>query len=161
MEGVGLTLLGMAIIAAIGTLVWRRHRGQRLQVTHHNVRCPSHDCQANVAVRTDPEARSRQQFVSVTACSLLSDAGGALPERTAYLSDFPPYKVRLETARSYPVYAAEVSCPQHCVVVLNEGSVSVVSQPVECTSGISDAVELAAQTVRNPRISRLLWYYDH
>lgn len=162
MEGVGLTLLGMTLIGAIGTLVWRRHREQRLQVTHQNVRCPLHDCQANVAVRTDPQARSRQQFVGVTACSLLSDAAGvALPERTAYLSDFPPCKVRLEAARPYPVYAAEVSCPQHCVLVLNEGSESVVSQPVECVSGVSDAVELAAQTVRNPRISRLLWYYGH
>ncbi len=161
MEGVGLILLGILLIAAIGTLAWQRHRGQRLQVTHQTVRCPLHDCQANVAVRTDPDARSRRQFVDVTACSLLSDAGGALPERTAYLSDFPPCKVRLEPARSYPVYAAEVSCPQHCVLALNESSVSVVSPSVECTSGISDAVELAAQTVRNPRISRLLWYYDH
>jgi len=161
MEGVGLTLLGMALIGAIGTLAWRRHREQRLQVTHQTVRCPIHECRADVAVRTDPDARSRQQFVGVAGCSLLSDAAAALPERTAYLSDFPPYKVRLETARSYPVYAAEVSCPQHCVLVLNESSVSVVSQPVECVSGVSDAIELAAQTVRNPRISRLLWYYGH
>jgi hypothetical protein len=161
MEGVGLTLLGMTLIGAIGALVWRRHRGQRLQVTQHNVRCPLHDCRANVAVRTDPDARSRHQFAGITTCSLLSHAAVALPERTAYLSDFPPYKVRLEAARSYPVYAAEVSCPQHCVLVLNESSVSVVSQPVECVSGVSDAIELAAQTVRSPRISRLLWYYDH
>ena len=160
MEGIGLTLLGMALIGGIGTLVWRRHRGQRLQITHHNLRCPLHGCQANLAVRTDPGARARQQFVGVTTCSLLPDAGGTLPERTAYLSDFPPYKVRLEAARSYPVYAAEVSCPQHCVFVLNESAASVVSQPVECTSGAGDAIGQVAQAVRNSRISRLLWYHS-
>jgi hypothetical protein len=157
MDATGLTLLGMTLIGGIGTLLWQRHRKQRLPTTHHSVRCPLHDGQAEVAVRTDLGAQSCRQFVGVTTCSLLSDAAVALPERTAYLSDFPPHKVRLEAARSHPVYAAEVSCPQHCVLVLNQAAVSVAPRPVECTSGA--AMELATQTVGNPRIIRLLWYF--
>jgi hypothetical protein len=159
MGGVGLILLAMTLIGGIGTLLWRRNRGQRLQITRHRVRCPLDGCSADVAVRTDPRARSRRQFVDVATCSLLSDAAVALPERTAYLSDSPPYAVRLEAARPYPVYAAEVSCRQNCVFVLNEAAVSVAPQPVKCTSGISDAIELVGQAVRNPRIVRPLWYY--
>ena len=49
MEGFSLTLLGMTLIGGVGILLWRRHRRQRLQVKHHNVRCPLHDCQADVA----------------------------------------------------------------------------------------------------------------
>jgi hypothetical protein len=158
MEGVGLLLLGMTLIGGIGFLLRQRRRGQRLQVSHHKMRCPLHDCPADVAVLTDPGARSPRQFVGVTTCSLLSDAAVALPERIAYLSDSPPYKVRLEAARSYPVYAAEVSCPQHCVSALNESAVFGARRPVTCTSGASDAIDLVAQAVRNPRISRLLWY---
>src|SRR5512145_2562262 len=109
MDGIGLTLLGMAFIVGAGAPLWRRHRRQRLQITHHHVRCPLRDCPANVAVRTDPGAQSCRQFVGVTSCSLLSDVAVALPGRTAYLWDVPPFSVRLDPARSYPVRTAEVS----------------------------------------------------
>jgi LPXTG-motif cell wall-anchored protein len=160
MDGVGLTLLGIALVGGIGALARRRRRERRLHITDHDVRCPLHDCQAQVAVRTDPRAQSCQQYVDVTTCSLLSDAAIALPERTAHLADFPPYPLRLDVAPSYPVYASEVRCPQHCVIVLNEAAVAVASQPVEDTSGADHAIELAARAVRNPRIARLLWYYS-
>jgi hypothetical protein len=45
------------------------------------------------------------------------------------------------------------------VFVLNETAVSAALPPVACSSGISDSVGLARQTIRNPRISRLLCYY--
>jgi hypothetical protein len=159
MGGVGLTLLGLTLIGTIGVLWWRRHRKQRLVDTHHGVRCPRHDSQAHVTVRTDPGAQSCRQYLRVTTCSLLSDAAVAVPERIAYFPDFPPYKVRLEPARPHPVHATEVSCPQDCVFVLNETAVCATLPPVACTSGVGDSIELVRQTIRNPRISRLLCYY--
>jgi hypothetical protein len=96
--------------------------------------------------------------VEVTACSLLSDAAIALPEHTAYLPDSPPYTVRLEAARSYPVYSTEVSCRQSCVFVLNAAAPSVAPQPLECASGTADGIDLMRQVVRHPTGSQLLWY---
>ncbi len=159
MGGIGLTLLGLTLIGVIGALLWQRHREQRLVDTHHGVRCPRDDSQAQVTVRTDPGAQSCRQYLRVTTCSLLSNPAVALPERIAYLSDSPPFNVRLEPARSHPVHATEVACPQHCVFVLNATAVSAARPPVACTSGVSDSIELARQTMRNPRISQLLSYY--
>jgi hypothetical protein len=112
-----------------------------------------------VSVRTDPEAQSCRQYLRVTTCSLLSNAAVALPERIAYLSDSPSYRVQLEPARSYPVHTTEVSCPQDCVFLLNEAAVATALPPVTCTSGMSDSIDLVRQTIRNPRMSRLLCYY--
>ena len=159
MGGIGLTLLGLTLIGAIGALLWRRHREQRLVDTHHGVRCPRYETQAQVTVRTDPGAQSCRQYLRATTCSLLPDATVALPERIAYFPDFPPYKVRSGPARSHPVHATEVSCPQHCVLVLNQAAVCSAVPPVACTSGVSDSIDLVRQTIRNPRISRLLCYY--
>ena len=158
MDGFGLALIGMTLIGGIGMLRWRRHRKQQLPLTSQTVRCPSHDCQADVSVRTDPRAHSHRRYVDVTACSLLSDAAVALPEHSAYLPDSPPYKVRLEAARSYPVYATEVSCPQPCVFVLNAAAPSVAPRPLECTSGTADGIDLNRQVAGHPAGYPLLWY---
>jgi hypothetical protein len=156
MDGMGLILL-ITLVGIIGILVWQRHRGQRLQLIPRRVRCPIHGDQADLAVQTDPGAPSCRQYVEVVSCSLLSDVAIALPERTAYLAD-PPLQVRLDPARSFPVYGAKVACPQPCVFALNATAVSGEYRAVTCTSGTSDAIELARQTVGNPRILRLLWY---
>lgn len=158
MDGMGLILLITLGGIITGTLVWQRRRAQRLLLTPHSVRCPINDEQADLAVQTDPVAPSCRQYVEVTSCSLLADAAVALPERTAYLADVPACRVRLDTARSIPVHATKISCAQPCVFVLNATAVSGAHQAVTCTSGASDAIELARQTVGNPRITRLLWY---
>lgn len=155
----GLTLLGMTFVLAIGALTWRRHREQRLVDTSHDVRCPVDDSPAHVTVRTDPRAQSCRQHLRVTTCSRLSEATAARPERTAYLSDIPPHRMSPEPTREHPVLATEVSCRQDCVFVLNEIAVCAEGPPVECGSGVSDSIDLVRQTVRNPRISRLLYYY--
>lgn len=157
MEGVGLALLGMTLLGGIGALSWQRRRRQRLPVTSQSVRCPLHDCQARVTVRTDPGAHADRQYLEITACSLLSDAAIGLPEHSTYLPDGPPFKVRLEAASAYPVYA-DVSCAQPCVFVLNEAAPSVAPRPLECTSGASDGIDLVRQAVRKPTASQLLWY---
>ncbi len=160
MDGIGLTLpatIAAGIVIGIGILLRRRYR-ERLRITNHDIRCPRHDCRAEIAVHTDPRAQSCRQYVEVASCSLLSGVAIALPERTAYLWDGPPWRVCLDPARSSPVYATEVSCPQPCVFVLNAAAVSTAPRAVSCTSGVSDAIGLAQQAVENPRILRLVWY---
>jgi hypothetical protein len=157
MDGIGLSLL-VALAGSIALLLWRRSRRQRMQVTHHSVLCPIRDDQAEVAVATDPAARSGREYVAVTGCSLLPDAAIGLPERVAYLWDGPPCRVRMEPARSSPLYGAEVSCRQPCVGVLNATAVFGAPSPLRCTSGASDAIALAEQALGSGRMSRLLWY---
>ncbi len=157
MDGIGLSLL-VTLGASIALLLWRRRRQQRLQVTHHKMRCPVHGDQAEVAVATDPAAQSARQYIAVTGCSLFPNAAIGLPERVAYLSDGPPYKVRLEPPRSVPVYTTGVSCRQPCVGVLNMTAVSGTSLPLLCASGASDAIALAEQVHGSGRLSRLLRY---
>ena len=158
MEGVGLTLLGFTFVERLGKLLHRRHRTQSLPIVARNVRCPLHDCQAEVAVRTDPRARARQQYVDVVGCSLLSDAAIGLPEQRAYLPDGPPCEILLETARRYPVYATGVSCRQQCRFVLNVAASPVAAPVLACASGASDAIELMRQADPSFTDSRLLWY---
>ena len=129
-----------------------------MPIVSRNVLCPLHDGQADVTVRTDPDARSCRQYVDVVTCSLLSDAAVALPERRGYLPDSPPCEVLLETARAYPVHTTDVSCPQSCVFVLNAASSSMPPQPLACASGVSDGIDLMQQVDRRATGSRLLWY---
>ena len=158
MEGIGLILLGVILGAILSTLSWRRYRRQRLPLVSRNVRCPLHDCQAEVTVRTDPDAHPRQRYAEVVACSLLSDAAVALPERRAYLPDSPPCEIVLEAVRAYPIHAAEVSCRQPCVFVLNAAAASVTPQPLACASGVSDGFDLMRQADRLATGCQLLWY---
>ena len=157
MDGIGLSLLAI-VVGGIALLLWRRSRRQRLQVTHHCLRCPIEGDRAEVAVATDPAAPSARQYLAVTSCSLRSDAAIGLPERVAYLGDGPPCRVLLDPARSYPLYSGEVSCRQPCVGVLNATAVSGTPLPLRCRSGVSDAITLAEQAIGSGRMSRLLWY---
>ena len=157
MEGISLTLLGVILVAGVATLLWR-YRRQRLPIVSQSVLCPLHDSQADVTVRTDPDARPCRQYVDVVACSLLSDAAVARPERRGYLPDSPPYEVLLEPARAYPVHMTDVSCLQPCVFVLNAASSSVTPRPLACASGVSDGIDLMRQVDRHTTGSRLLWY---
>jgi len=157
MDGLGLSLLA-TLVGSIALLLWRRRRRQRLQVTHHSVRCPMHGDQAEVAVATDPAARSGRQYVAVAGCSLVPGAAIGLPERVAYLCDGPPCKVWLDPPRSSALYTAGVSCGQPCVFVLNATAVFGAPLPLRCSSGASDAIALAEQALGSTRMSRLLWY---
>jgi hypothetical protein len=157
MEAVSLTLLGVILVAGVATVL-SRYRRQRLPVVSQSVLCPLHDGQADVTVRTDPDARPCRQYVDVVACSLLSDAAVALPARRGYLPDSPPCEVLLETARPYPVHTTDVSCAQPCVFVLNAAASSRTPQPLACASGVSDGIDLMRQVDRHVSGSRLLWY---
>jgi len=158
MKGVGLTVLGFTFVERVGKILRWRPRAQQLPIVARDVRCPLHDCQAAVTVRTDPDAPSREQYVDVVGCSLMSDAAFGLPEHRAYLPDAPSCSVLLEAAATHPVYATGVSCGQPCRFVLNVAALSVAPPPLACASGVSDAIELMRQA--DPRFSdsRLLWY---
>ena len=158
MEGVGLTLLGFTFVERLEKLLPRRHRSQPLPIVARDVRCPLHDCQAEVAVRNDPHAPSRRQYVDVVGCSLMSDAAIGLPEQRAYLPDGPPCEVLLETAKRYPIYATGVSCRQPCRFVLNAAACPGAPPLLACTSGASDAIDLMRQADSSFTDSRLLWY---
>jgi hypothetical protein len=64
----------------------------------------------------------------------------------------------LDPPRSTPVAAAGVPCHQSCVFVLNTAAVSSAARPVPDMPMRGGALELARQVVKNPRMSRLLWY---
>lgn len=157
MDVIGLGLL-VILAGALGVLLWRWRREQRVQITRHRMRCPIHGDTADVAVATDPARPACRQYLAVTSCSLRPDAVIGLAERVGYLWDGPPCRVRLEPARSTPLYTGEVDCSQDCVFVLNATAVSGSFSPVECRSGASDAIGLAEQALGPSRTSRLLWY---
>jgi hypothetical protein len=158
MEGVGLTLLGFTFVERVGKLLQWRPRARALPIVTRDVRCPLHDGQAVVTVRTDPDAPARAQYVDVVGCSLLSDVAIGLPEQRAYLPDAPTCSVLLETAATHPVYASGVSCRQPCRFVLNVAALSVAPPPLACASGVSDAIELMRQADPRATDARLLWY---
>ena len=158
MEGIGLTVLGFTFVERVGKMLRWRPRAQQLPIVTRDVRCPLHDCQAAVTVRTDPDAPSREPYVDVVGCSLMSDAAFGLPEHRAYLPDAPSCSVLLEPAGRYPVYSMGVSCRQPCRFVLNAAALSVAPAPIACTSGASDAIELMRQVDPRATDSRLLYY---
>lgn len=158
MEWVNWGLLSIFLLGGIGTVWWARRREQYLQTTSQKVRCPVHDTQAALSVRTDSRAWRHRQHVDVVACSLLSESAVALPERTGYLPEFPSYKVCLDAEKPYPSYAMEASCRKHCLFLLNRAAEAGLPRPVSCASGASDGIELVRQTFRDPAVNRLLWY---
>ena len=150
---------GIAIAGAIGALAleWRRRR--RLVVTQQTMRCPVYDCRATLAVQTDPRAASRSRYVDVKACSLQPALPIAPPPPPAYFAGASPYMPFLMEVSAAPPYPRpqEPACATRCLAVLNAAE-SWSWRPIECTSGTSDAMDLARQT-QNPAIMRQVWLH--
>src|SRR5262245_1524399 len=98
MNGIGIIVLGVRLAVIASAWLWRRYRRGRWPLVSRSVRCPLHDCRAEVTVRIDPDAAPLRGHADVVACSLVSGAAVALPARTAYLPDSPPCRVVLEPA---------------------------------------------------------------
>jgi hypothetical protein len=131
---------------------------KRLELTQHTVRCPLEDCTASLTVRTDPGGFPSRRHRDVTACSLLSSTSFVPPARIRYFADVAPpvsYFCEVDPA---PRHSREVGCPKRCLAVLNAAE-SGAAEPVRCTSGVSDSMELVRQT-QSPAITRLLWFYS-
>lgn len=155
----GIYLIGLVVLGGIGILLFRRRRQRRLTFTQHTLRCPIHDCRASLAVRTDSIAYPSRRYVDVTACSLLPPTSFVPPARTAYFSDMTPPEPYLYDISRVPRHSDEVGCSKRCLLVLNAAESCGPAEPIRCTSGISDGLELARRT-QSPAIMRNLWYHS-
>jgi hypothetical protein len=158
MESFGSILLGAFLVAGIVTLLWRRHR-RTWSLVSQGVRCPIHDCQAEVTARVNPAAAPSRRHASIVACSLLSDGAIGLPEQRGYLPDMPACAVVLEPARAR-LHATDAPCRQPCVRVLNAAS-SGTSRPLTCASGVSDGLDLFRQADPEAAGRQALRYGSH
>jgi hypothetical protein len=130
---------------------------KRLALTQHTVRCPLEDLTASLTVRTDPGGYPSRRHLDVMACSLLPSTSFVPPATRGYFSDVAPPASYLWRVDSAPCHSLEVACPRPCLAVLNAAE-SGAAEPVRCTSGVSDGLELVRQT-QSPAITRLLWFY--
>jgi hypothetical protein len=130
---------------------------KRLAFTQHTVRCPLEDRTASLTVRTNPGGRPSRRHLEVTACSLLPSTSFVPPARSGYFSDVAPPVPYLCEVDSAPRHSLGVACPRRCLAVLNAAEPGA-AEPVRCTSGVNDGLELARQT-QSPAITRMLWFY--
>ena len=155
----GIYLISLVVLGSIGTLLFWRRRQRRLTLTQHTLRCPEHDCRASVAVRTDPIAYPSGRYVDVTACSLHPPSSFVSPARKAYFADMSPPESYLDDIGGTPCHSDNVACPKSCLGVLNAVESGPAGEPIRCTSGMSDGLELVQQT-QSPAITRVLWYHS-
>ncbi len=151
-------LVPVLVLAGIGSVLLRRRRARRLALTQHTVRCPVHDSPATLAVRSDAVAPPSRRHVDVTACSLQPATSSVAPARMAYFADLCPPQPFIVEVPSAPIHSAEVTCSKACLHVLNAAEAGA-SEPVQCTSGMSDSMELVRQT-QSPAITRIMWHHS-
>jgi hypothetical protein len=131
---------------------------KRLGLTQHSLHCPLYDCAASLSVRTDSNGYPSRRHLDVTACSLLPSTSFPPSARRAYFPDMePPMPYTYEVNRA-PLHSTEIACSKRCLSVMNAAECGAAG-PVRCTSGVSDALELARHT-QSPAIMRLLWLYS-
>jgi hypothetical protein len=131
---------------------------KRLALTQQTVRCPRDDRTACLTVRTDPGGRPSRRYLDVTACSLLPSTPFIPSPGSGYFSDLAPIVPYIRDCDRTPRHSLEVDCPRPCLAALNAAEPGA-GEPVRCTSGISDSLELARQT-QSPAIQRLLWFFS-
>ena len=152
-------LITIVVLGAVAAFLLRRRRQRRLTLTQHSVRCPVNDCAAILAVHSDAVACPSRRHVDVIACSLLPPTSFVPPPRQAYFSDMAPPETYLDDVGQAPWHSAEVACSKPCLFVLNAAESGARPEPICCTSGVSDAMELARQT-QSPAITRLMWFHS-
>jgi hypothetical protein len=131
---------------------------KRLTLTQHTVRCPLENCTASLRVRSDLGGYPSRRHLDVAACSLVPSMPFVPRPRSGYFSDIAPPASYLCEADPTPRHALKLSCARPCLGVLNAAE-SRAAEPVRCTSGFSDGLELARQTL-SPSMMRLLWFYS-
>ena len=127
------------------------------ELTQHTMRCPLEECAATVTVRTDPEGYPSRRYLDVTACSLRPPTSCVPSERRAYFTDLAPLMSYICDVVANPCRLLEIACTKPCLRVLNAAEPGAES--VRCTSGVSDGLELARQTL-SPTAMRPLWFYS-
>jgi hypothetical protein len=154
----GWSLLAIVVLGAAAALLLRRRRQRRLTLTQHSVRCPVNDCAAVLAVQSDPAGYPSRRHVDVIACSLLPPTSFVMATRKSYFSDVAPPEAYVDDASRAPWHSAEVACSKPCLLVLNAAENGARREPIRCTSGVSDALELARRT-QSPAITRLMSFH--
>ena len=150
------SLISVALIGGLGRLLSQRQ--PRSTMTQHTLSCPLHNRSATVTVRTRAQARRRRRYVDVTACSLLPQEPVVYTTRVAWCPDTPYYELYMQKVGQYPRQASQVPCRKDCLRLLNGVAGSRPIHPIHCTSGTTDGLELVQQAIRNPAITRLLWF---
>ena len=130
---------------------------KRLTLTQQTVRCPREDRTACLAVQTDPDGYPSRRYLDVTACSLLPSTSFVPPPSQAYFPDLAPPVPYIRECDRTPRHSVEVPCPRPCLATLNAAEPGA-GEPLRCTSGAADCLELARQT-QSPAIQRLLWFF--
>ena len=153
-----LSLIGIVVLGGIGAVFFHRRRERRLILEAQAVRCPVHGDQATLAVRTDSLGHPGRRYVDVTACSLQPATSFVPPPRLAYFPDVPPCEPYVYEVGRAPRHCSEVACSKRCLYVLNAAE-SGATQPIRCTSGTSDSLELARQTL-SPAMMWQLWFHS-
>jgi|SRR5215470_6403423 len=128
------------------------------ELTQHTIRCPLEECAATVTVRTDPDGYPSRRHLDVAACSLRPSTSFAPPVRRAHFSDLTPLMSYVCDVVANPCRSSKVACAKPCLRVLNAAE-SGAAEPIRCTSGVSDGLELARQTL-SPAAMRPLWFYS-
>lgn len=131
---------------------------RRLALTQHTVRCPLDDRTASLTVRTDPGGYPSRRHRDVAACSLMPSTSFGLLARSGYFSDVAPPVPYLCEVDPGPRHSSEVACSRRCLAVLNAAEPGA-AEPLHCSSGVSDGLELARQT-QSPAMTRLLWFHS-
>jgi hypothetical protein len=155
-------IVGAVVVATL----WSRQRGWRRSfwcATSDNevevrMRCPLEKCAATMTVRTDPESYPSRRHRDVTACSLRPSTSFVRPVRRAYFADVAAPMSYVRDVEATPRHSSEVACAKPCLRVLNAAE-SGAAEPVRCTSGVSDGLELVRQTA-SPGLTRVLWFYS-
>jgi hypothetical protein len=127
-----------------------------MKLTQQTIRCPVHECSAIVSVRTDPKGYPSRRYRDVMACSLRPPTSFVPPVRRAYFTDLAPLMSYIRDVVANPCRSL-VACANPCLRVLNAAEPGA-AEPVRCTSGVSDGLELARQTA-GPAVARLLGLY--
>ena len=93
----------------------------------------------------------------MTACSLQPSTSFVPPARSGCFSDATPPVPYLREVDPTPRHSVGAACSRRCLAVLNAAEPGAAN-PVRCTSGVSDGLELARQT-QSPAMVRLLSFY--
>jgi hypothetical protein len=127
------------------------------ELVQRTMRCPLEELAATVTVRTDPDGYPSRRHLDVTACSLRPSTSWVPSVRRAYFTDLAPLTSYICDVAANSCHSQEVACAKRCLRVLNAAEPGA-AEPVRCTSGVSDGLELARQTL-SPTVMRPLWFY--
>jgi hypothetical protein len=127
------------------------------ELTQRTIRCPLEKCAATVTICSDPEGYPSRRHLDVTACSLRPSTSFVPPVRRTYFPDLTPLMSYVSDVVANPCRSLEVECAKPCLRVLNAAEPGAAE--IRCTSGVSDGLELARQTL-SPVAMRPLWFYS-